>query len=250
MARITRVEDSLARVGSSADADRHLVHVRVAIVELEALLRYEEHGLARIRPKPSMLLRVVTEKEKQLLRDQRPSAASLAAAGSRKVGPEPSPDAKVDSRSDPRDLEQRPIAVPHFEPDGLAPDEWLSDGADESLFEEYLHGLNRKWTEKRREHRGRVSCPVHVDPGGIRGSVRDLSPSGLSLLTHTPFSQVRGSPVCLTLSTSSGPIRAESVVRWVERHRGADRNPSRVGMGVEFDQASEELTQLVHILPR
>jgi hypothetical protein len=90
-----------------------------------------------------------------------------------------------------------------------------------------------------------VSWPVHVDPGGIRGTVRDLSAGGLSLHTHTPFSQVPGSPVCLTLSTSSGPIWAEGVVRRVERGGGRDRYPSRMGMGIEFSKASRELQAYV-----
>jgi hypothetical protein len=245
MARISRVSDSLARVRSSAHANSHLAHVQAAIAELEALLRYEEHWHARIRPRPSLLLRVLTEKEKQLLREQQRQAAVRAAAGSWERRSAPISHAKLGSRGVPRPLEKRPITVPRFDPGGLAPDEWLSDGADDALSEEYLYRLNRKRPEKRREHRGQVHCRVHVDPGAIRGTARDLSAGGLFLHTHTPFSQGPGSPVCLTLSTSNGPMQAEGVVRRVERGGGADGYPSRMGMGVEFRKASRELKDYV-----
>jgi hypothetical protein len=238
---MSRVSDSLARVRSWADANRHLGHVQAAIAELEALLRYEEHRLARIRPKPSMLLRVLTEKEKQLLREQRPPAAARAVAGSPKMRPEPRSDAEADSRSVPRDLEQRPITVPRFDPAELDPNDWLSGGADDALLEEYLNRLNRKRPEKRREHRDQVNCPVHVDPGAIRGTVRDLSAGGLFLHTHTSFSHGPRSLVRLTLSTSNGPKQVRGVVHRVERGRSADRYQSRVRMGVEFNEPSGEL---------
>jgi hypothetical protein len=246
MARIARVNDALTRLRSSTDADSQLAHVRTAIAELEALRRNEEHKLARLRPKPSMLLRVLTEKGEQLSREQRRQTASPVVADSRKTRSAPIPNAEVGSQSVPRHLEKRVITLPRFDRGELHPSEWLSSGVDESLLDEYLYRPNRKRPGKRGEHRGEVNCPVHVEPGGIRGTVRDLSAGGLFLHTHTPFSEVPGSPVRLTLSTSNGPIRAEGVVRWVERGRGADRYESRVGMGVEFTNASQQLTDYVH----
>jgi hypothetical protein len=244
--RIRRANEALLRVQSKTDAKNTLGHVRAAIAELEALLAYEEQGIVPIRPKPSVLLRVLAEKESQLLEEEGRQAASLALAETRReAGGTSISGTEVDSGSVSRRLEERAITAAELGPGSLDSNEWLSGSEDDPWIEEYLYRPSLERSGKRRNHRGVVNCNVQVAPGGIRGIARDISAGGLFLSTYTPFPQGVGSSVRLTLSTSRGAIQTEGSVRWVERSPGGDPHQSRVGMGVEFKSTSRELMNYV-----
>jgi len=89
----------------------------------------------------------------------------------------------------------------------------------------------------------RSSCHVRIEGAGvgakhIRGEVRDISPSGLCLVT--PLVLTRGSTLHLSFRLPTGHIEAVGEVRWVRREIGQPYE-----LGIRFVRISLTATRAI-----
>ena len=123
---------------------------------------------------------------------------------------------------------------------GLGDEEWFGDAEMES---DVFYGRSPvARADRRTSPRQRVQIEAHVDPGGRKCTVHDISAIGVLLYLDVPLPVA--SQVEVTLATEFGPATAKGIVRWASRG-GHDLSVNRIGMGVQFTWVSDELKRFL-----
>ncbi len=208
---LSGVIDALLLADCAPTPDAALEQLECAEDHLRHLLPYEEQDLLPIDPKPSGLLSLVARKRRAALEALSAPEARGGAGGIR------TPAGRV----------VRPAG--ETPPGGDSKDGWIGDGSSAVWF-----GAVQERAERRHGTRERVRCYVAIEPGGLRGTTKDLSLGGAQV--QAPAFHRPGNRVHLVLNTERGSVRTEGVVRWVQKLGVTDHPDGVVGLGVQFGE--------------
>lgn len=247
--RVARIKESLVYIRCTRDPETVLPLCDAAIEHARALLDYETRRLAEISPRPSALLAMLEAKRMEVAEQIRSAREKFGrVTESSEVADPPGALAADGEAGEPSALPQgaqkgdsppRSATARVGTEDTEAVSWWAWDVLETATADLDPERLVRESRDNRRAVRESVHCLVLLEPGGIRGTLENLSTGGLFL--HASRLRPPGSRVRLLLSTAQGPMAAEGVVRWVKKGGSGDRFRPAAGMGIEFTRVSAEL---------